>query len=264
MRKLQCGKNDNQTGFSINGESLVREISLALILIFGFFSSVASAEMIIVSVSGTDNFQPGEKLDDTSIISLPKGAKITVLHKTGDMQVVTGPQENQQLPTKNKAEDTPTEQWEMLSSILGHPDKRAEVFGVSRKFNGNVPATPRVWHVSVDSSGPRCIQSSQLVLWRSSSEKQQNVSIRSATGRLKDISWAEGQKELPIPDTFTLSDGRLAVSVGGALRELDLHITPPQIANGKPGALLGWLLDKKCYRQALSLIEHVHMEAEIK
>ena len=247
------------TGPVFNGGKFLRNLTWVLLLISSCLIGSARAEMIIVSATGTEEFRPGEKLDPAEAISLPDGVRITILSKNGDMQVVTGPHEGPPVKDRKTTETGQSfPQWEMVSSIFGQTDKRSEIFGVTRNLDGNIPPSPKVWHVSVDSSGPRCMQPSGLTFWRRNADNTQKISIRSASGTLKDISWPSGEDTLAIPGTFPVAEGRMIVSIDGELRDLELHAVPDTLSDGAPGILLGWLMEKKCNRQALALIEHVH------
>ena len=232
-----------------------------------FFSCLvnqAHAEMIVVAVTGTDKFMPGEELDPSGVIELSDGARITVLSKSGEMQVLQGPVSGLLLSNLRQAGlDQTMDQWNAVKTILGQPDARSEVFGASRNIDGETPPTPGVWHVSVDSSGPRCTKPSKLTLWRRNVDKSLSISIRNASGNLKDITWEKGQDILPLPNTFPLADGKMVVGIEGELRDLELHVAPASIKEDRAGTLLGWLIEKKCSRQASALIEHVHMDLNI-
>ena len=236
----------------------MRIFFLLMALAFGGMITSAGAQTVVVAVSGTDEFTPGDIFDPGQTITILKGARLTTLTKAGEMSVIEGPYSG--IPAEQKIQsDEFQSQWNAVTALFGDPDARSEVLGVSRDIEGNVPPTPAVWHVSVDSSGPRCTPASTLTLWRRNAEVTQTVSVRSAAASLKDLAWAAGQNTLLIPDSFLLQDGRLLISIDGSVRDLDLHVFSGAINENETGALLGWLVGKKCERQAWSLIRQVHL-----
>ncbi|MEM9332591.1 MAG: hypothetical protein AAGA53_14775 [Pseudomonadota bacterium] len=240
----------------------MQKLMTTFLLVGGMLSSAANAETIIIAVSGTEKFLPGDKYEDTASVSVPEGARITFLAKTGEIIALVGPFEGSifNASQRDNAGQALTE-WSALKQLIGEPDARIEVLGASRDIEGNIPPTPDVWHVSVDSSGPRCTPSSQLVFWRRNAEKSQTVSVRGESGSLKGLDWKSGITVLSLPKSFALKSGRMLVGIDGQLRDLEVHIAPQNINDAKPAELLNWLLEKKCNRQALALIKRVHFKA---
>lgn len=242
----------------------MRRTVLTIAMILGCFVHPALADMVVVATSGDTKLLAGDKLAPAAHLVLPEGARVTVLSKTGVLQVIDGPHSGP-LPlgveAPEKAEtDT---RWGALKAFIGDPDARSEVLGASRTLSGEMLVPPSIWHVSVDSSGPRCARSSELTLWRRSASQAISVSVRGTSDRLTDLSWAKGKHTLVLPETFTVEDGRLIVSSNGTLRKLTINILPEPLADANPGKLLGWLVDNKCSRQALALIDRVHGKSDI-
>ncbi|GGB34229.1 hypothetical protein GCM10011316_02910 [Roseibium aquae] len=234
------------------------KICVSWLVFMALFLGVAHAETIVVAASGNAGLEPGTRLDESVAISLPAGARITVLSRSGAMQVLDGPYSG--FPAGQAESDpgrTAEPRWSAVLALVGDPDARSNVMGASRKTDGDFIVPPGIWHVSVDSSGPRCTEPENVVLWRRDAARAEAVSVRSAAGRLTDIDWPAGDQTLTLPSPFAL-DGRMMVSVGGDLRDLELAVAPVDVAGGAPGAILGWLVDRKCKRQALTLIERVH------
>ena len=237
----------------------MHKIGFVTLLMLGCLIHTAKAELIVIAVSGTESFTPGSNLDPGQPITLPEGARITVLSKSGEMRVIDGPYSDALTTDEQQnTSDGSADQWNAVKSFMGSPDTRSEVLGVSRNIDSGVPPTPGVWQVSVDSSGPRCTRASQLTLWRRNAEKDQQISIRSASNKFKGLNWKAGNEELALPQEFVVEEGRMIVSVDGDLRDLELHVMSDQNQDLGSGTLLSWLIEKQCNRQALSLIENVH------
>ncbi|MDJ0612323.1 MAG: hypothetical protein QNJ29_01500 [Rhizobiaceae bacterium] len=241
----------------------MRKWVLALLIALGCFTTASHGEVIVVAVSGTDAFEPGQRLDGTEPITLAEGARITLLSKAGEMQVISGAVENVALSkTGEVSENQAMSNWNTVKVALGQPDARTEVFGASRNLSGDAPTAPGVWHVSVDSSGPRCTIPTKLVLWRRDAKTSQEVSVRSASGSVRGLAWDEGESLLTLPSSFEIESGKMIVGMGGKLRDFEVHVAPASLSAAGPGAVLGWLVEKKCNRQASALIEHVHKNVD--
>ena len=244
----------------------MHRLGLIAALILGLFVSPALAEMVVVATSGDAGLHAGQKLDPAVQISLQQGARVTVLSKTGAMRVIDGPYTG----PIGAEEETPktgavVAQWDAVKTFLGDPDARSEVVGAWRSARNDALVPPTsIWDVSVDSSGPRCTRASGLVLWRKKATLPLTVSVRGPGVRVTDLDWPKGENSLPLPESYSAEDGTMIVSLDGNLRELSIKVLPEAMENAAPGQLLGWLVDNRCTRQALSLIAHVHARADIK
>ena len=235
-------------------------------LMFGLGLGVVSAraELIVIAVSGTNAFVPGQQIKSEAKISLGKDARITVLSKSGELRVIDGPFEDAvSLTASVESDDGDGDRWQSVKAFLGHPDAQSEVLGASRRLDGEVPPPPGIWYVSVDSSGPRCTAPNEITLWRRTADQDQTIAVRTAASSLKDVSWMAGENTLRLPEGFSIESGRMIVGIGGKLRELDLHVYPGSVEATANGSLLEWMIDRKCGRQALSLIRHVHAKVDV-
>ncbi|MBD1548310.1 hypothetical protein [Roseibium aggregatum] len=244
----------------------MRRLYMIAAFILGLIVTPAMAEVVVVATSGDAGLHAGQKLDPAVQISLPEGARITVLSKTGEMKVIDGPYTGPVEAQDDKPQESvQVAQWDAVKTFLGDPDARSEVVGASRSAKSDLLASPSsIWDVSVDSSGPRCTRASGLVLWRKRSTLPLTVSVRGPGVRVTDLDWPKGENSLPLPDNYTAEDGTMVVSLDGNLRELSIKVLPKDMENAAPGQLLAWMVDNKCARQALSLIAHVHARTEIK
>jgi len=244
----------------------MRRLSLITAIVLGLFASPALAEVVVVATSGDAGLQAGQKLDPADQISLQQGARVTVLSKTGTMRVIDGPYFG---PVGGRDDalnaGAAVAQWDAVKTFLGDPDARSEVVGASRSAKSDLFTSPSsIWDVSVDSSGPRCTRASGLVLWRKNATLPLTVSVRGPGVRVTDLDWPKGDNALVMPETFAPEDGPMVVSLDGNLRELSVKVLPKELENAAPGQLLGWLVDNKCERQALSLIAHVPARTELR
>lgn len=218
----------------------------------------ARAETVVVAATGAGDLAPGSRIEPGQSISLGEGARLTLLSQGGDLRVITGPYTGAPVETDTARSPGKTASgWSAVLALVGDPDARSDVMGTSRKTDGAFLTPPGVWHLSIDSAGPRCTQAGKALLWRRSADKELSVSVRSEAGRLTDLAMPEGTHVLPLPPDFA-ANGKLVVSIDGALRDLEISVAPEELDGAAPGKVFSWLMDKKCSRQALVLIERVH------
>ncbi|SDU33554.1 hypothetical protein [Stappia sp. ES.058] len=229
----------------------------ALSLVLG----TARADFVVLAASGTsDGLETGTRLADDARIALQKGAKVTLMSRDGRMLTLEGsysglvdPQSD--APAGAKGSRGPLEK---LSRLLQGADARSTVLGAARAGAGTVPPPPGIWHVSVDSSGPRCVRPGSLQFWRRDAARHSPVTLRSASGRRDGLTFEKGTHVLTVEDALADDDDRLLVSLDDNLRDLAIAHRPDALADASPGELLVWMLDNDCKRQALTLIGHVH------
>jgi hypothetical protein len=218
----------------------------------------ARAETIVIAATGAGDFAPGSRIEPGQSISLTEGARLTLLSHGGEMQVIKGPYEGAPVAAEAvKVSEKETGGWFAVLALVGDPDARSDVMGTSRKTDGAFLTPPGVWHLSIDSAGPRCTKAGKALLWRRDAEQETTLSVRSDAGRLTNLVFLAGTHVLPLPEDFA-ADGKLVVSIDGTLRDLDLAVAPQGLHGAAPGKVFSWLMDNKCSRQALVLIERVH------
>lgn len=216
----------------------------------------ALAEMIVAAASGDSTFHPGDRIAEGTRLQLPEGARLTFLFKSGEMKVITGPFEGH--ITDDAPARAPIGTWETIKSFLGAAEQKSEVLGASRKADGSMPDQPGIWLVSIDSSGERCTRQDTLTFWRRDAGEQLPVALRNGAARASDLTWPAASHTFTAPASFPVIEGPLALSAGSTLRKFDIKVLPKDLEGAAPGALLGWLLDSNCTRQATALISRVH------
>ena len=245
-------------------ENFVKTALLALILVTAVLTGVARAEIIVVAVDGADGFAPGDTLDRTVPLVLPAGARLTLLSKAGELSTLDGPYDGLIGALQFGAEsDGNDDDWGAVKAFLGQENDPLKVVGASRNADGDVPPTPGVWHVSIDSSGPRCTRADALTFWRRNTDETLSLSLRNASSKIKGLAWAAGQEFLTVPRGFSIETGRMIVSSENGLRELELHVIENAEYGKSNGRLFAWLVRSGCTRQALALIKNIHVNGPI-
>lgn len=224
-------------------------------------AATAHADFVVLAASGpSGDLQPGKRLAENATVALPDEARITLMSKDGRMLILEGVYSGPVDPKPNASAAATGSDGTLnkLSKLLQGADARSTVLGAARAGAGDIPPPPGIWHVSVDSSGPRCVEPGQLQLWRRDAGAESSVTLRSASGRRDGLAFASGAHVLTVEDAVSAEDDRLLVSIDDDLRDLALAQRPDTLADASPGELLVWMLDNDCKRQALTLIGHVH------
>lgn len=236
---------------------MLKTLSICLMSVL-LLAGSAHGETVVVAATGAGDLAPGTIIEPGQQVSLVEGARLTLLSQGGDMQVIKGPYAG--TPVTADAAKVPANRprgWTAVVALVGDPDARSDVMGTSREADGAFEIPPDIWHLSIDSAGPRCTEAGKALLWRRNSEKETVLSVRSRAGRLTDLAFPADAHVLPLPEDFA-ADGRLVVSVDGTLRDLEIAVAPEELDGASPGKVLSWLMEMKCSRQALVLIERVH------
>lgn len=222
----------------------------------------ALADYVVVAATGASaSYAPGTEIGTGETLSLPEGARLTLIERSGRVTNLDGAHEgpvprDDAAPTGSGDTD-----WGFLKRLIGSQEARSTVLGAARTGAGDIPPPPGVWDVSADSSGPRCTRAGKLILWRRNADSPISLALRSVAGRHDGIAWPAGEHRLAIPEEMAREDGRLIVSLGSELREFDLSVLPDGLRDAPAGLLLAWLAEKDCRRQALALVERIHAGA---
>ncbi|WP_349358131.1 hypothetical protein [Stappia sp.] len=224
-------------------------------------SPARAADFVVAAASAVpETYAPGTELTADATLDLPAGARLTLIARDGRMITLTGPHQGPAAtPGDGAAPGTPRGGLlSGLKGLLAGETARSSVLGAARADAGDLPPPPGLWHMSADSSGPRCARPESFLLWRREAAHAVSVTLRSDNARHADLVWPAGDNDLALPRDTLAGDGRLLVSLDGTMRDFQVALRPADLAGAAPGALLAWMIDKGCNRQALALIARVH------
>ena len=226
--------------------------------------ALALADYVVIAATQAPAlYAPGTEISADESLSLPDGARLTLIERSGRMTNLDGAHEGPVPRTDTSATGGGDTDWSVLKRLIGSPEARSTVLGAARTGASDIPPPPGVWDVSADSSGPRCARAGKLTLWRRNADTTISVTLRSVAGRHEGIAWPAGEHRLAVPEEMAREDGRLLVSLGSELREFDLSVLPDGLGDAPAGLVLAWLAEKDCRRQALALVERVHAGAVV-
>lgn len=235
----------------------------AIIFSLVCFQSASAADLVVIASTGApEAMKPGTILASSATITLPKGAKLTLISQAGEISHIAGPYKGKPPKAgedKDSASSTAVALNTIADAVTGRKAQSDAVGAVRKVAVGRETArVGGIWPLNVDSSGPRCLLAAGNHLWRRDPSRQTEVSLRGSGGRALGIIWKSGDRRLAIPDNI-LGDGeRLAVSVGKSVRRFDVYVLPDDIGTRRHGRVLNWLISVGCRRQAHELIDILH------
>src|SRR5439155_20754673 len=153
-------------------------------------STAALANVVVVKSLGPSakSYPPGKTLPESAKISLQGGDVVTVLGPAS-AQTLRGPGS---FDAKQVA----------LASAAGQRGR----FGALRAIE--IAHNPSIWDIDASAGGKVCVaDASKLQLWRADSETPITVQIRSAEGRMQELSWASGKALAPWPSALPIKNG---------------------------------------------------------
>ncbi len=202
-------------------------------------STAAVASVVVVRSLGPSAkaYPPGKTLPESASISL----------KGGDVVTLIGPNSARTLrgPGNFAAKQID------LASASG---KRGR-FGALR--TAEVARNPSIWDLDVTQSGKVCVTTrSKLKLWRPDAESAIKVNIRSADGKLQELSWAAGKAQAAWPSALPISDAakyQIEWPASGEKSSITFVTVPPPPADLVGAAQL--LIENGCQNQLDLLVE---------
>jgi len=152
--------------------------------------STAMAAVVVVRSLGPSAkaYPPGKTLPETAKITLQGGDVVTVLGP-GSAKTLRGPGN---FDAKQMS----------LASAAGQRGR----FGALRA--GDVAHSPSIWDVDVTQSGKVCVaNAAKLELWRPDADSAAKITIHSADGSTRDLSWAAGKASAAWPGALPVKTG---------------------------------------------------------
>jgi len=232
----------------------------ALVISIG---SASAADLVIIAASDAgDQFTPGAILQSEQVLKVPVGGRLTLLAESGAIIKLDGPYSgpahvpNSSVGTKSIAG------WSAaltkIAGLVSKDKKQSTVIGASRYIAPPLANLPDAWAMAVDSSGHRCVRADNVDMWRRKASARADLALRSKSARQTGLVWAAGHDRMALPQQF-VEDGTLIVmNIGTEPRRFIMHVLPLDIDPMQPGAVLLWMIDNKCDRQAHTLIRRLH------
>lgn len=237
--------------------------SLAAIPFTGFDRAEAGNLVVIAASDTGGKFAPGLVLGAGETLEIPAGGKVTLISESGNVinlvGAYSGPADRKASSGTSGGSGGLKGALVKIADLVTRTKKQSTVLGASRKL---VPVgasgQPDHWLMSVDSSGHRCVRLSKVDMWRKKTAMKSKVSLRSQSARQTGLVWPVSENRMRLPQAFVRDGTLIVMKIGHEPRRINLHVTPSDLDRSRPGAVLNWMIDNKCTRQAEVLISRLH------
>jgi hypothetical protein len=212
-----------------------------------------AAELIVVEARGV-SFKPGQKIDDTTKLTLGDGQRLTLIAANGRTLKLSGPYD--QVPSaEGAAEDTLSKATAALEALKVQKTARLTEIGTVRAVFNEVPEP---WVLDAEHEGNLCVREGQrLVFWRKNAGAAADF-VLAPSDRSWSVrhSWPAGVDRLDIPTLFPIRDkATYVVRLAGKEVPVTFNVIPAAVANDTVRA--SWMYEKGCMAQAAELAKTI-------
>jgi hypothetical protein len=212
----------------------------------------AAAELLVLSSTAPD-IKTGEIVDGAMSLSLPAGARVTLVGQDGQTVTLEGPFEG--VPSGGAAAGDPG-LLAKLSALVGGPSQDASSLGAVRSAGGGTKSAGP-WVVDISRSGHHCVKADGAPeLWRPGKDQAGTLALkRLSPAKRTKTTWPRGQATLPWPERMSFTDGATYMARmrgGSTAKRLVMHVVPADLPNDVHRAV--WMADAGCVGQARRLL----------
>jgi hypothetical protein len=242
----------------------------AIAFSFLLAAQAAFAGQVVVVDSSMPALAPGKVIDADSSITLPAGARVTVVGDDGRMQTLKGPFSGA-VGARSGAGGNPAVV-DTLSRLFSSPAETAALgtfrgaepqlggFRGAGSAGGGADA-PELWAINVQRAGEQCVPAAGGLptLWRPDAVREATVVVQ----RLPDgpgglVRFAAGSQSVPWPAGVALQDGdyTLRDSADAWASTVSLRVVPAELEDDVRRVV--WMADHGCSRQAKALLANMN------
>lgn len=224
-------------------------VSLAALLAVAAPSASVAAEYVVLGSTGTSLTQ-GAVIDAAQPIDVPAGAKVTLMGADGTPVSIEGPFAGK--PADRIGTATGDTKVSALSSLFQSQKKSTASLGAVRAAkSGGDYELPQPWVVSVEDEGARCIKSGSTELWRADAASSAKFSLVGGFKAIRNGDWP-ASNTVKMPANFFQDGKEYTATVGDNAVKLTMHVMPAELESKSPGAVLNWMAEKGCTKQAVT------------
>lgn len=241
----------------------MRPIIAVICFMLATATAAAASDLVVIAAdNGGKALSPGAVVKAGSKVSLPAGARVTLLAQSGEVISLKGPFSG---PVKAGAAGGSKGTLATVSRLISKPDASKTV-GATRMAatpsTGAAAAPGDVWVIEANRAGRACARSDALELWRPVSASEAKVGVWHKSGPPKRLVWPGDKERLKLAGDLVEADMQLSVITGKRSISIILSMLPPDIDAKANGRLLQWLADRGCTYQARKLIARLHAGAK--
>lgn len=234
--------------------------AIALVLGAGAVAAQAedglSADQLVVIKAQGAALEEGQIIDGTALLKLEAGAEVVLIGADGATVTLNGPYNGAPAAARGDRIQNPNIV-KALGALLSSRKYSTASLGVVRSANAietPLAVLPNPWVVSVSDSGPRCVRSDIVVLWRDDAASDTTLTIsRSGAALTAQADWAAGDNVLPLTSDRFRDGGRYTLEVAGERIVVTIHMLPEDFT--EIGQQAAWMAEAGCEEQALALLD---------
>jgi hypothetical protein len=234
----------------------LKSTTMAFLILFGLLASADAASLLILKSTQSD-LPEGGIIDATAMLSIPAGARLTLVGEAGRKITLRGPYSG----TAGAAEQAAGNGFgsRMLAAlsrlIVGTPPESSRIGA----FRGAASATlDDIWRVNVSTTGEHCLRTDiPTRLWRPRADKAAALSIKRPRQTWVWTVWPPGEATLAWPSGVEVSDDTAYLVRLGftTVNKVTLHLLPSDLRSDFHRA--AWMSETGCLRQARLLLSRI-------
>jgi hypothetical protein len=235
------------------------------LLVLGAPPLLAAQVLVVIDATEAgEALTPGKLLQASDTITLPEGARLSLLNQQGELVLIKGPFSGAISGAIAATAEGGAEEASVMEKIAGLIDGKDSLvsFGAARAVvePGIADEVPHPTLLSVMSPGPRCVIASDPQLWRSDAAPALTLTLKGAAGKAHTLSWAAGADRIALPLDLMSDGAAIDVDVAGRAVRIDLAVRPDAVRN--LAQLLAWMAERGCKGQAAALLLALREEAK--
>ncbi len=218
-------------------------------------ATATASQLVVIAASGVE-LDPGQVIEGGQALSLPAGAKLTLIDAEGTPFRLVGPFEGPVGDANGSSEGSGV--ISALASLITRGRGQKPTVGATREAEEGAlrAAIPDAWAIPVGRPGDYCLRpDGPNYLWRHDPSREAMLTLSKVGGGWQGQQvWRRGADRLPMPPRFP---GQPAASFllihGEEEAEVTLHMLPGAVKKTALRAAL--MAEAGCELQAMALIE---------
>jgi len=253
----------------------MRPHALLFALLAGLFApgaiapAFAASQYVIISAEpASQGLEPGRVLELSETLDVPEGVTVTLLGEDGTVNAVPGPANV--TVTDNGVGSAQSDQKRSalakVAGLLAGENKNAQSLGAARGMNdgsGGADA-PKIepWAIPVDRDGNGCARGAQVLIGRDNPREVLAIALEREGERIAELTWPKGDSFLDLPAARIAELSEFEIRASGKRVLVSLHRLPAEVAEDDALAVLGWMIDHGCDRQAVAFARDLAQQAQ--
>ena len=217
-----------------------------------------SGELLVIGAEGT-NLGEGDIVDGATSLSLPAGARLTLIAEDGTAVTLEGPYDGAPLAEAPESGEERTLFRALGTLFAGGGGQQGATKGATRGGPGGGGGDDP-WRIDTATQGDACARAGgPATLWRAKSDRASSLKLTHKNARTSaEVEWPAGAATLDWPSAVPLENGAdYLMKLRGVqiARTVTLHLVPGDLQSDAHRA--AWMAAQGCLAQARGLLARV-------